>query len=135
MAIGGKYVRDLVLTLCLSEHESGPPAAIAIAEQAPINEETKKEGELTCARRLYASTPLHGATVTGDTLNCEAQSIALVVENGGDALFQLKANQPNALKHATEVAAKHSPLLPANPPNFITAARNAARGSDFTRAG
>ncbi|MCU0777602.1 MAG: DUF4338 domain-containing protein [Akkermansiaceae bacterium] len=124
LAIDGKYVRNLVLTLCLSEHESGAPAAIAIAEQAPVNEETKKEGELTCARRLYATTPLHGATVTGDALHCEAQSITLVVENGGDALFQLKANQPNALKHAMEVAAKHSPLLPANPTNSTTAARN-----------
>ena len=124
LAIDGKYVRNLVLTVCLSEHESGAPAAIAIAKQAPVNEETKKEGELTCARRLYATTPLHGATVTGDALNCEAQSISLVVENGGDALFQLKANQPNALNHAMEVAAKHSPLLPTNPTNSTTAARN-----------
>ena len=117
-------MRNLVLTLCLSEHESGAPAAIAIAEQAPVSEETKKEGELTCARRLYATTPLHGATITGDALNCEAQTITLVVENGGDALFQLKANQPNALKHAMEVAAKHAPLLPVNPTNSTTAARN-----------
>ena len=29
LAIDGKYVRNLVLTLCLSEHESGAPAAIA----------------------------------------------------------------------------------------------------------
>ncbi len=130
LAIDGKYVRNLVLTLCLSEHESGAPAAIAIAEQAHISEETKKEGELTCARRLYASTPLHGATVTGDALNCEAQSITLVVENGGDALFQLKANQPNALNHAMEIAAKHSPLLPVNPTNCTTAARNGG----FTRS-
>lgn len=124
LAIDGKYVRNLVLTLCLSEHESGAPAAIAIAEQAPVSEETKQEGELTCARRLYATTPLHGATVTGDALNCEAQSITLVVENGGDALFQLKANQPNALEHAMAVAAKHSPLLPTNPTNSTTVARN-----------
>jgi hypothetical protein len=123
LAIDGKYVRNLVLTLCLSEHESGAPAAIAIAEPAPVSEESKKEGELTCARRLYASTPLHGATVTGDALNCEAQSITLVVQNGGDALFQLKENQPNALKHAMEVAAKHSPLLPTNPTNSTTGAR------------
>ncbi|MEI7956640.1 MAG: hypothetical protein WCJ66_15860 [Verrucomicrobiota bacterium] len=36
LAIDGKYVRNLVLTLCLSEHESGAPAAIAIVEQAPV---------------------------------------------------------------------------------------------------
>jgi hypothetical protein len=130
LAIDGKYVRNLVLTLCLSEHESGAPAAIAIAEQAPVSEETKKEGELSCARRLYATTPLQGATVTGDAINCEPQSITLVVENGGDALFQLKANQPTALKHAMAMAAKHPPLLPANPPNCITGARKGG----FTRS-
>lgn len=130
LAIDGKYVRNLVLTLCLSEHESGAPAAIAIAKQAPVNEETKKEGELTCARRLYATTPLHGATVTGDALNCEAQSITLVVENGGDALFQLKGNQPTALQHAMDVAAKLPPLLPMNQTNRITVAKNGG----FTRS-
>ena len=130
LAIDGKYVRNLVLTLCLSEHESGAPAAIAIAVQAPVSEETKKEGELTCARRLYATTPLHGATITGDALNCEPQSMALAVENGADFLFQLKANQPNALKHAVDVAAKLPPLLPANQTNSTTAARSGG----FTRS-
>jgi len=112
LAIDGKYVRNLMLTLSLSEHESGAPAAIAIAVQAPVSKENKKEGELTCARRLYATTPLHGATITGDALNCEPQSITLVVENGADALFQLKANQPTALQHAMDVAA--------TPPFFFT---------------
>jgi hypothetical protein len=131
LAIDGKYVRNLVLTLCLSEHESGAPAAIAIAAQAPVNEETKKEGELTCARRLYATTPLHGATVTGDALNCEAQSISLVVENGGDALFQLKGNQPTALQHAKDIAATHTPLLPTN---RMKSQATGARKSEFTKS-
>ena len=130
LAIDGKYVRNLVLTLCLSEHGSGAPAAIAIAAQAPVSEETKQEGELTCARKLYATTPLHGATVTGDALHCEPHSITLVVENGGDALFQLKANQPTALKHAMAVAAKQPPLLPVNPTNWTTGGRNGG----FTRS-
>jgi len=114
LAVDGKYVRNLVLTLCLSEHESGAPAAIAIAAPAPVSEEAKKEGELTAARRLYATTPLHGAIVTGDAINCERESATLVVENGADYVFQLKANQPGALEHAMAVAAKHPPLLPAN---------------------
>ena len=58
MAIDEKYVRNLVLTPCLSEHESRAPAAaiaaitaiaIAIAELAPASPENKKDGELTCA--------------------------------------------------------------------------------------
>jgi hypothetical protein len=48
----------------------------------------------------------------------------LAVENGADFLFQLKANQPNALEHAQDVAAKLTPLLPANQTKCITAARN-----------
>ena len=58
-----------------------------------------------------------------NALNCEPQSITLVVENGGDALFQLKANQPNALKHAIDVAATHPPLLPTNLTNSTTVVR------------
>jgi hypothetical protein len=38
----------------------------------------------------------------------------LVVENGADYIFQLKENQPNALKHAMAMTAKLPPLLPAN---------------------
>jgi hypothetical protein len=126
LALDGKYVRDLVLTICLSEHQSGEPVAMAIAAQAPITEETKKEGELTAARRLYATHCLHGATVTGDALNCERQSASLVVEAGGDYLFQLKANQPNALKYAEKFVASTPPLLPANPANPATVASTSA---------
>jgi hypothetical protein len=120
LAVDGKYVRDLVLTLCLSEHESGAPAAIAIAAQAPVSEESKREGELSAARRFYATTPLHGAIVTGDALNCERESATLVVENGADYIFQLKENQPNALKHAMAMTAKLPPLLPTNQPARTT---------------
>ena len=75
---------------------------------------------------------LHGATVTGDALNCEPQSITLVVENGGDFLFQLKNNQPTALAHAMDVAMKLPPLLPAN----LTRCRSTgARNGGFTRSG
>jgi predicted transposase YbfD/YdcC len=89
-------------------------ASSLIAAPAPVSEEAKKEGELTAARRLYAITPLHGAIVTGDAINCERESATLVVENGADYVFQLKANQSGALEHAMAVAAKHPPLLPAN---------------------
>jgi hypothetical protein len=35
LALDGKYVRDRVLTLCLSEHEHGTPVAVAIAADKP----------------------------------------------------------------------------------------------------
>lgn len=79
----------------------------------------------------FASLRVHLAPLgSGDALHCEPHSITLVVENGGDALFQLKANQPGALQAAMDVAAKQPPLLPVNPTNWTTGARNGG----FTRS-
>ena len=113
LAVDGKYVRDRVLTLCLSEHATGAPVALTIAAPAPCTPEAKQEGELTAARRLYARTELQGALVTADALHCEAETMRLIVEGGGDYLLQLKANQPHALARAQALAASQSPLLPA----------------------
>ena len=111
LALDGKYVRDLVLTLAFSEHETGAPVAMTIASKEPKTEKAKTEGELTAAKRLYASTNIRGATITGDALNCERESMHLVVENEGDFLFQVKENQPKALEQAVAIAAVTSPLL------------------------
>ena len=120
LALDGKYVRDLVLTLALSEHESGAPVAMTIASKAPKCEASKTEGELTAAKRLYGQTSIQGATITADALHCERENMQLVVENGGDFLFQLKANQPNALEQAVKLAAVASPLLSAKAPIAAT---------------
>jgi hypothetical protein len=105
--------RDLLLTLGLSEHESGAPVAITIASKQPKSEASKTEGEITAAKRLYRSADLRNAVITGDALHCERESMQLIVENDGDFLFQLKADQPTALAEAGRVAAGGSPLLPA----------------------
>jgi len=113
LALDGKYVRDLVLTLALSEHETGAPAAMAIASKEPKSGKAKTEGELTAAKRLYRSTDIQGATITGDALHCERESMHMVVENGGAFLFQLKNNQTAAFDQAVKTAASSSPLLSA----------------------
>jgi hypothetical protein len=113
LALDGKYVRDLLLTLGLSEHESGAPVAITIASKQPKSEASKTEGEITAAKRLYRSADLRNAVITGDALHCERESMQLIVENDGDFLFQLKADQPTALAEAGRVAAGGPPLLPA----------------------
>lgn len=115
LALDGKYVRDLVLTLALSEHESGAPVAMTIASKEPKSEKAKTEGELTAAKRLYADVNIQGATITADALHCERESMHLVVENGGDFLFQLKNNQPKAFDQAAKIAGTTAPLLPAKP--------------------
>jgi hypothetical protein len=127
LAIDGKYVRDSVLTLCLSDHETGAPAAITIAAPAPRNEETKKEGELTVSRRLYPQIQLQGALVTADALHCESESMRRIVEGGGDYLIQLKDNQPKALQRAKAVAATATPLLSATPTMATTDEPNTGR--------
>jgi len=126
LALDGKYISDLLLTLGLSEHESGAPVAVTIASKEPKSEASKTEGELTAAKRLYPSTNLRNAVVTGDALHCERESMQMVVENDGDFLFQLKGDQPNALTEAQRVAATHSPLLPATPETGDTDASSSA---------
>ncbi len=115
LALDGKYIRDLLLTLALSEHESGAPVAvtIAIASKEPKSEASKTEGEITAAKRLYEKVELRNAVVTGDALHCERENMQLVIENDGDFLFQLKGNQPTAITEAQRIAATGSPLLPA----------------------
>lgn len=115
LALDGKYVRETVLTLALSEHESGAPVTMTIASKEPKSEKAKTEGELTAAKRLYAETNIQGATITADALHCERESMQMVVEKGGDFLFQLKNNQPGAFKKAAQIAASATPLLPAEP--------------------
>jgi predicted transposase YbfD/YdcC len=85
---------------------------MTIAAPAPCTEQAKKEGELTAARRLYPQTELHHALVTADALHCEPATMRLIVEQGGDYLLQLKANQPTAFAKAQAVAATAAPLLP-----------------------
>lgn len=111
LALDGKYVRDTVLTLALSEHESGAPVHITIASKAPKSAESKTEGELTAAKRIYEQAELRGATITGDALHCERESAQMIVENGADFVLQLKGNQPNVLAKAKQVAGAHPPLF------------------------
>ena len=111
LAIDGKYVRDQVLTVCLSEHESGAPVAIGIAEEKPRSEDNKRDGELTVARRLYEQTNLENALVSGDALHCNQHDARKIVEKGGDYLLQLKNENRKALQHARTLA-EGSPLLP-----------------------
>jgi len=113
LALDGKYVRDLVLTLALSEHETGAPVAVTIASKEPKTEKAKTEGELTAAKRLYQSCDIQGATITADALHCERESMHLVLENGADFLYQLKNNQPTAFQASVKIAGCASPFLPA----------------------
>lgn len=115
LAVDGKWVRDCVLTICLSDHETGAPVAIGIA-QAPKTDAGKREGEQTVALRLYQQINLENAVVTGDAnFDNQPQSNA-VGQAGGDYLFQLKDPQRHAYRRALRQS-QSTPLLstPKNP--------------------
>jgi hypothetical protein len=117
LAIDGKWIRDRALSLCLSDHETGAPAAVGFAREKTNNDDDqsqddfKREGEQTVALRLYATTPLENATVTGDALNNNKPQARAVLDAGGDYFFQLKNENRHAYKAAVQKA-KATPLLP-----------------------
>src|SRR3970282_2707431 len=61
LAIDGKWIRDRALSLCLSDHETGAPAAMGFAKAKTKNDadqskdDYKREGEQRIALRLSAT--------------------------------------------------------------------------------
>ena len=117
LAIDGKWIRDRALSLCLSDHETGAPVAMGFAKQKiqtdveQSKDDFKREGEQTIALRLYETTTLQNATVTGDALNNNKPQAQAVLDAGGDFLFQLKNENRHAHKAAVQQS-KTPPLLP-----------------------
>ena len=117
LAVDGKWIRDRALSLCLSDHQTGAPVAMGFAkEKAKTDDQQskdkyKREGEQTIALRLYATTNLENATVTGDALNNNKPQARAVLDGGGDYFFQLKNENRHAYKAAVQKS-KASPLLP-----------------------
>lgn len=117
LAVDGKWIRDRALSLCLSDHETGAPVALGFAKEktktddAQSRDDYKREGEQTIALRLYATTHLENATVTGDALNNNQPQARAVLAAGGNYFFQLK----NENRHAYQAALHKvgtTPLLP-----------------------
>ena len=117
LAVDGKWIRDRALSLCLSDHETGAPLALGFAKEKTPNDDTqspddyKREGEQTVALRLYATTNLENATVTGDALNNNQPQAQAVLDGGGDYFFQLKNENRHAHKAAIQKT-QTTPLLP-----------------------
>ena len=59
----------VLLSLRLSDHETGAPVAVGFAAEVSKTDENKREGEQTVALELYGKTNLEGAIITGDALN------------------------------------------------------------------
>lgn len=121
LAIDGKWVRDSVLTVCLSDHETGAPVAIGIAENVPKNDEGKREGEQTVAYRLYKQIELDEATVTGDANFCNRPQSEALVEGGASYVLQLR--DPN--RHSCQRAAQKAETTP-----FLPTSKNPSAATD-----
>lgn len=133
LAIDGKWIRDRALSLCLSDHQTGAPVALGFAREktpadaAQSKEDYKREGEQTVAQRLYSTTNLENATVTGDALNNNRPQARAVLAAGGDYFFQLKNENRHAYKAAVQKAGT-TPLLPTpKNPTPVTDASTSAR--------
>ena len=109
LALDGKMIRDRIGLLTLAQHEDGAPYAVAVYDQ--------KEGtprcEQTVATALLKKMPaLDGQTITADPLHCQKINAAVIVEKGGEFLFQIKGNQPSLLAQGEACAAlKDTPFF------------------------
>lgn len=111
LALDGKYVRDQVLTLCLSEHQTGAPVTAAVADPKPRTEDNKTDGELTTSKKLFDKTSLSGAIVTADALYDKQCIARAVVEKDGDYLLQTKNARRTPIKTADRLDSTDTPFL------------------------
>lgn len=110
LALDGKFIRDTVGIVCLVDHETGVPQAMAKA--------SKKEGEghdceLRAAQRMIRrERDLSHAVVTADALHCQRQTARDIVERGGEFIFQIKDNQKGAHAASALKTKDITPFLP-----------------------
>jgi hypothetical protein len=111
LALDGKFIRETVGLVCMVDHETGVPHAMAPA--------SRKEGEgehceLKVAQRLIeAQSDLSHALITADPLHCQVRTAQEIVARGGDFLIQAKNNQKTVHALAVNLTAELPPLLTA----------------------
>lgn len=121
LALDGKMIGDLVGVVSLADHQTGVPVAMA-----PMSKKEGEQGrcELKVGQNLLQSRPLDGKIVTADALHTQKESAQIVVEQGGEYLLQIKANQ----KKLMALAEKQTDL---SPPLF----RSMKRATDANQPG
>ncbi len=110
LALDGKFIRDTVGIVCLANHESGIPRAMAKA--------SKKEGEgddceiKSAQRMIRREKDLSHTTITADAMHCQRQTARDIVERGGEFIFQVKDNQKSVHAASALKTRDIAPLLP-----------------------
>ena len=115
LALDGKMIRDLIGLVCLVDHETGVPHAMAVMS---MKEGEGERCELKTAQKLVTALPdLNHELVTGDALHCQAATAQAIVAQGGDDLLQVKDNQKTVRALAAAGMAGLPPLLPCSRKN------------------
>ena len=109
LALDGKFIRNTVGIVCLVDHETGSPRAMAKASQ--------KEGEdcemKTAQRMIQRESDLSSILITADALHCQRKTATDIVARGGEFILQAKDNQKTVHNLAATLTKDLSPLLPA----------------------
>ena len=111
LALDGKFIRDTVGVVCLVDHQTGVPRAMAKA--------SKKEGEgrdceMKAAQRMIRDqSDLSNTLTTADALHAQRQTVDGIVERGGEFIVQAKDNQKTVHHQAAKLTKDLTPLLPA----------------------
>jgi hypothetical protein len=111
LAVDGKWIRDRALSLCLSDHETGAPVAIGFAAEVSKSDANKREGEQTVALKLYKTTNLEDAIITGDALNNNKPQAHAIIDKGAHYFLQLKNENRLAYQAAQRIAEQATPFL------------------------
>lgn len=115
LALDGKFIRDTVGIVCMVDHETGVPHAMAKASK---KEGEGKDCEMKAAQRMIRQQEdLSGKVITADPLHCQRETANEIVAKGGEFIFQLKDNQKNARKTAETKTRNLSPFLNARKTN------------------
>lgn len=107
LAVDGKFIREIVGLVSLVDAEGGDVVAVA-----PVS---KKEGlkgrcELPVTQNVLAKQDLSGAVVSADALDTQDDTARIVLEQGGDYVLQVKANQRSVARQC-ETISRIRPLV------------------------
>lgn len=110
LALDGKFIRDTVGIVCLVDHETGVPRAMAKASK---KEGEGKDCELKSAQRMIRrEKDLSNTVITADALHCQRETARDIVSRGGEFIIQAKDNQKTVHKQAALKTRDLSPFLP-----------------------
>ena len=109
LALDGKFIRDTVGIICLADHETGVPRAMAKASK---KEGEGKDCELKAAQRMIRrESELSDTVITADALHCQRETARDIVERGGEFILQAKDNQKTVHQQAALKTKDLSPFL------------------------